>query len=360
MGAIRGARGFASERPAMRRFLPAFLLLLLNIPGTALAADHAAILMYHRFGENNVPSTNIRLEQFDAHIAELTSGKYKVLPLPEIVAAWQAGRPLPDRAVALSADDAYLSVLTEGWPRLKKAGLPFTLFVATEPVDQKLKGYLTWDQVRQLKKEGVTIGAHSHRHPSLPGMTKEAARADLELSLRRFEQELGEKPALFAYPFGEWDLGVKQMVQELGHSVAFGQHSGIAHAKHDMYWQPRFPMNESFGSVERLRQAINALALPVAEIEPADVLIRLGQNPNPPVLRFTVTEDVERLHQMVCYTGQGRQIAPKRISVQGGDSRFEATPPEAFVPPRDRISCSVPTREAGRFRWFGIQFTVVK
>ena len=35
---------------------------------SAYAADHAVILMYHRFGENDYPSTNIRLEQFDAHL----------------------------------------------------------------------------------------------------------------------------------------------------------------------------------------------------------------------------------------------------------------------------------------------------
>lgn len=333
-------------------------LLVLALPLAAVAADHAAILMYHRFGEDSVPSTNIRLEQFDAHIAELTAGRYSVLPLPEIVAKLRAKQPLPDRAVAITADDAYLSVLTEGWPRLRKAGLPFTLFVATEPVDSRLKGYLTWEQIRQLKKEGVTIGAHSHRHFSLPGMTREAARADLEHSLRRFEQELDERPALFAYPFGEWDSGVKEMVRELGHSVAFGQHSGIAHARHDMYWQPRFPMNEAYGSVERLRQVVNALPLPVEAIEPEDVLVRLGQTANPPVLRFTVTDDVERLQQMVCYTGQGRRIAPNRLD--GTARRFEVTPPEPFAPPRDRISCTVPTKEQGRFRWFGIQYTVMK
>lgn len=347
----------------MPRFPPitttAGLLLAGLTAGPAAAADHAAILMYHRFGENTVPSTNIRLEQFDAHIAELVSGKYSVLPLPEIAARLKSNQPLPDRAVGISADDAYASVLTEGWPRLKKAGLPFTLFVATEPVDSKLKGYLTWDQVRQLRSEGVTIGAHSHKHFSLPGMAPEAVRADLEHSLRRFEQELGEKPALFAYPFGEWDSGVKRLVRELGHTIAFGQHSGIAHAKHDMYWQPRFPMNESFGSIERLRQALNALPLPVADIEPADVLIRLGQTANPPILRFTATGEVERLNQMICYTGQGQSITPKPLD--GGDGRrFEVVPPGPFSAPRDRISCSVPTKEQGRFRWFGIQYTVVK
>ncbi|HLT76966.1 MAG TPA: chitin deacetylase, partial [Ferrovibrio sp.] len=64
----------------MPRFLP-FLLLACLAAGPAVAADHAAILMYHRFGEDSVPSTNIRLEQFDAHIAELTAGRYSVLPL---------------------------------------------------------------------------------------------------------------------------------------------------------------------------------------------------------------------------------------------------------------------------------------
>jgi peptidoglycan/xylan/chitin deacetylase (PgdA/CDA1 family) len=348
----------------MPRLLPALALLALAAAPAALAADPAAslsgasILMYHRFGENTVPSTNIRLEQFDAHIAELTrpGAGYAVLPLPEIAAKLKSGERLPDRAVAITADDAYISAFTEGWPRLKKAGLPFTLFVATEPVTSRLRGYLTWDQIRQMKAEGVTIGAHSHRHPSLPALSPEKAREDLETSMALFEKELGEKPALFAWPFGEWDAKTLTLVKSMGYSVAFGQHSGVAHSRHDLFWLPRFPMNETFGSVERVRQALNALPLPVSDVEPADVLIRLGQTRNPPVLRFTVAPGIERLNQMVCYTGEGRAIPPKLIA----ERRYEAAAPEAMKPPRDRISCSVPSAEPGRFRWFGIQFTVVK
>lgn len=350
------------RRPAMLAaqtllLVLALFLLPVLLPATpARAADHAAILMYHRFGEDRIPSTNIRLEQFDAHVAELASGRYAVLPLPEIVAAFRAGRPLPDRAVAITVDDAYASVLAEGWPRLKKAGLPMTLFVATEPVDARLRGYLTWDQIRQLKREGVTIGAHSHSHASLPALSPDQAHQDLETSLRRFEAELGERPALFAYPFGEWDAMSLALVRELGHSIAFGQHSGIAHAGHDMFWQPRFPMNESFGSIERVRQVLNALPLPVSDVEPQDVLLRPGRGANPPVLRFTVAPGIERLHQLACYTGQGRPVTP----VQIGERRYELRAPEVMLPPRDRLSCTVPSAQAGRFRWFGIQFTVQK
>src|SRR3546814_19795417 len=79
--------------------------------------------MYHRFGEHKAAATNITLQQFAAHIAELTSGRYSVLPLPDIVAALREGRPLPDRTVAITIDDAYRSVYREAWPMLKAAGL---------------------------------------------------------------------------------------------------------------------------------------------------------------------------------------------------------------------------------------------
>ena len=64
----------------------------LSLSGPAGAADSAVILMYHRFGESAFPSTNIRLAQFEAHIAELASGPYTVMSVPDIVAAIREGR----------------------------------------------------------------------------------------------------------------------------------------------------------------------------------------------------------------------------------------------------------------------------
>ena len=50
-----------------------------------LARDSASVIMYHRFGEDRYPSTNIRIPQFEEHLALLTNGNYTVLPLPEII-----------------------------------------------------------------------------------------------------------------------------------------------------------------------------------------------------------------------------------------------------------------------------------
>ena len=72
--------------------------------------DSATVIMYHRFGEGRYPSTNISMEQFEDHLALLTNGDYTVLPLPEIVDKLRSGQLLPDRTVAITIDDAYLSV----------------------------------------------------------------------------------------------------------------------------------------------------------------------------------------------------------------------------------------------------------
>ena len=223
----------------LRRLLPA--LCALFTATAAPAADHGVAIMYHRFGENGIPSTNIRLEQLDQHIAVLKSGPYTVLPLAELVQRMRDGT-LPDRAVAITVDDAYRSFLTEGWPRFRRAGLPVTLFVATEPVDSKVRGYLTWDEIRRLRDDGVTIGHHSHRHPYLPSLDAAGIRADLATATTRFKAELGAVPPLFAYPYGAWNLEARKAVEEMGVTAGFGQNSGVMYAGHDPLTLPRFPL----------------------------------------------------------------------------------------------------------------------
>ncbi len=182
--------------------------------GVPAAADTAAVvIMYHRFGEPKYPSTNITLEQFEAHIGELKSGGYNVFPVPDIVKALNEGAPLPDRTVGITIDDAYLSVYTEAWPRLKAAGFPFTLFVATGLVNQKISGYMTWKQIREMADAGVTVGGHTVSHLHMPYKPLELNQHELERSNRRFEEELGQRPDLFAYPYGESSLAVQTLVK---------------------------------------------------------------------------------------------------------------------------------------------------
>lgn len=344
---------------ALRRLIaPLAALALAFCAEIAVAAqppvdNGAVVVMYHRFGDGRFPSTNIRVEQFEAHLAELKKDKYTVLPLPEIVAALKEGRPLPDYAVGISIDDAYLSVYEEAWPRLKAAGFPFTLFVATDPVDRRLKDYMTWDQIRELAASDlVTIGSQTASHPHMPALSKAANRRELAKSQERFRQELGAAPTLFAYPYGEYSLEVQAVTRAAGFAAAFGQHSGAIGRTSNLYALPRYPMNESYGGMDRFRLAVNSLPLPVEDVTPRDN--KLTPESNPPLYGFTVHEAVDGVGGLNCFaSGRGR-VEVKTLF----DQRVEVRLDQPFPPGRARINCTL-RDDSGRWRWLGTQFYVV-
>ena len=333
------------------RFLKFYMMVMLLIAyGTsicaAMAADHASILMYHRFGETKYPTTNIRLAQFDAHLERLQSGDFTVWPLPRIVEYLQSGQPLPDRTVAITIDDAYLSVYQEAWPRLKALNMPFTLFVATQPIDANRYGYMTWDQIRELQAGGVTIGSQTRSHPHMHQISIEQSKSEIAESNARFIAELGLRPSLFAYPYGEYDWQVVQAVMDAGFTAAFGQNSGIAHGYNGFYELPRFAMNEQYGTLSRLDLAINGLPLKVDQITPEDVIL----DQNPPIYGFTLAPDMDKPKQLRCFNSIYGQLD---VTMMG--RRAEIRLPGPLNGNRARINCTMPG-EDGRWRWFGRQF----
>ena len=334
-----------------RRFLKIYMmvvLLLANIvgAGAALAADHASILMYHRFGETKYPTTNIRLEQFDAHLERLQNGDFTVWPLPRIVEYMQSGKPLPDRTVAITIDDAYLSVYEEAWPRLKALNMPFTLFVATQPIDANRYGYMTWDQIRELQSAGATIGSQTRTHPHMHQISIEQSKSEIAESNARFIAELGMRPSLFAYPYGEYDMQVVQAVKDAGFTAAFGQNSGIAHGYNGFYELPRFAMNEQYGTLSRLDLAINGLPLKVDQITPEDVIL----DQNPPIYGFTLAPDMDKPKQLRCFNSIYGKLD---VTIMG--RRAEIRLPGPLNGKRARINCTMPGDD-GRWRWLGRQF----
>lgn len=337
------------------RALAGALILAAAAVGAAAAgppADNGAVVvMYHRFGDDRYPSTNIGIEQFEAHLQELRKDKYTVLALPEIVAALEEGRPLPERAVGISIDDAYLSVYEAAWPRLKAAGFPFTLFVATEPIDRGLESYMSWDQVRELARSDlVTIGSQTRSHPHMPALSRAENLAELEESQARFRAELGRAPSLLAYPYGEFSQPVQAVAKQAGFAAAFGQHSGAVSRVSDRFALPRFAFNEDYGDMERFRLAVNALPLPVRDVTPQDNLLEADENP--PLYGFTVLDPVDGLDALACYAGGRGQLDVETIG-----RRVEVRLEKALPPGRARINCTMGGPD-GRWRWFGNQFYV--
>jgi|TARA_Y100000590_G_scaffold461678_1_gene623825 peptidoglycan/xylan/chitin deacetylase (PgdA/CDA1 family) len=331
--------------------LVALCLIILSVAPIGANADRSAvIIMYHRFGENTLPSTNISISQFEKHLKELETGNYTVLPIPKILLAINTQKSLPKRTVGITIDDAYLSVYTRAWPRLKKAGFPFTLFVATEAIDRNYKNYMTWDQIRELKKHGVTIGSQTASHLHMPANNSKRNRQDIDLSNKRFYEELEIRPTLFAYPFGEASNRIKKIVENSGFTHAFGQHSGAVNFSSDRYYMPRFALNESFGGIKRFKLIANAIGIPYQDLSPSNPSL----TQNPPLFGFTLENKAGSMKGLTCYSGGHGKLSMQRLG-----PRVEVRFNSEFNPGRARINCTAPGPE-NRWHWLGMLYYVPK
>ena len=322
-------------------------LAVMGIPAAAAAASAAVILMYHRFGETDFPATNTTIEQLETHIQELKTGGYEVMSVGQIVNRMSTGEALPDRTVGITIDDGYKSIYTVAWPRFKAAGLPFTVFVATGHIDQGSSRHLNWDQIREMRDSGVTIGHHTVSYLHMPNAEPARLEREIKDAHARFQAELGQQPGIFAYPYGEASLETVGIVKAAGFIAAFGQHSGVIGSTGDMFFLPRFAMNETFGDLARLKLAANALPLPVTDVTPADH--KIGAE-NPPAMGFTVRRDIGNLGPLSCFLSHAGRAQVERLT-----PRVEVRVDAAFPRGRTRLNCTMPTA-SGRWRWYGRQF----
>jgi peptidoglycan/xylan/chitin deacetylase (PgdA/CDA1 family) len=267
--------------------------------------------------------------------------------LKEVVEALASGRPLPDRAVAITIDGAYRSMYTEAWPRLRAAGLPFTVFVATDAVERGLPDYMTWDEIKELAAAGVTIGGHTASRLHMADASPEKVAGELTRSNAAFVEHLGAAPDLFSYPYGEVSLAVEAQVKLAGYRFAFGQQSGVAFVGSDLLNLPRFSLSEDYADPDSFRVRVQALALPVTDFAPEDPVVRQ----NPPAIGFTVAPEIEGLDRLRCYVADQGSVPIERLDA----SRIEVRLTAPLRVGRSRLNCTLRTSE-GRYRWLGAMF----
>ena len=176
--------------------------------------NSAVVFMYHKFGVSKYPSTSVTLDQFDAHLKEFSKSKYSVEPVEFIIDTIINDGDLPNNTIGISIDDADKSFYEVGWPKFKEMGFPVTLFVNTSTIHKNNKNYLNWDQIRELVNEGVSIGAHSHSHYHMADLSIDEVRDEIEISNNIFLKELGSIPPLFAFPYGEANEEIINLLKE--------------------------------------------------------------------------------------------------------------------------------------------------
>lgn len=73
---------------------------------------------------------------------------------------------------------------------------------------------MDWDQLRSLAKDGLTLGAHTRTHPLLTQLTIDEAREEINGSYNDLQREIGDILPVFAYPNGNHDANIVEILQQ--------------------------------------------------------------------------------------------------------------------------------------------------
>src|SRR5213080_233158 len=232
-------------------------------PGAATAAPVAAaspkvkkpvvdqtaqtiIFCYHRLVDKiRYPGTEITPAAFEAQMKELKDRGITVISMQDLL-AWKRGeKNIPPRSAVVTFDDGWKSQYEVAWPIMKKYGYPFTMFIYTEGVRGGSLGgggAITWEQLADMRDNGVDIEAHSATHQDLreghnimlaaPGgkrtrtkltgpQYEEWVQNEVVGSKQLLEQRLGIKANCFAVPFGNYNEHVKGIARNAGYEAMF-------------------------------------------------------------------------------------------------------------------------------------------
>jgi peptidoglycan/xylan/chitin deacetylase (PgdA/CDA1 family) len=189
------------------------------------------ILLYHKIGRPpsgaRVAGHYVSPRLFRRHLDYLVGHGYASIPLLEI--ARRQG-PLPARPVVITFDDGYRCLYEQALPALVERGLTATVFLVAGAVGgtnswEQAAGdvaepMLSWAQIAEMRREGLGFGSHTLSHVHLTQAEEGEAVREIAESRSRLEEALGEACLSFAYPYGEWNARVRELVQGAGYEVA--------------------------------------------------------------------------------------------------------------------------------------------
>ena len=318
------------------------LLVLFALPEPSFSG---VVLLYHHVADDTPALTSITTAQFERHLKTIEENGYQVVPLESLIQTSLASFTL-NKKVAITFDDGYKNILTNALPLLKKRDWPFTIFVSTKFVGIS-KSYLSWEDLYYLKQNGATIGNHTHSHAHLVRRGENEIEAEW---LARVESEIitakeilntkGHNSGVFAYPYGEYNKEVRDIIRKLG-MIGFGQQSGAIGPDSDPLILPRFPLAGAYTGIQALKDKLGSLAMPLeTRYQPPLITENLS-----PTLLLEFTDPSIQVENLNCFGPGGIMKVNKTSSTE-----ILIKPKQELPVGRSRYNCTL--RYKDRYFWY--------
>ncbi len=197
------------------------------------------VFMFHHIGEAPkpwVPGLSIPPAGFERQIRWLARRGFESIRPADWLAWLREGKPLPEKPILLTFDDAYADLAQFALPVLQRYGFTGVVFVVTGQIGQTGQWGMLADyppmklmdagQIRHWARQGIEFGAHSRTHRDLARLPLQSVEQEISGSGKDLEELLQTRINSFAYPYGSYDAAAREVARRT-FDLCFGVLEGM-------------------------------------------------------------------------------------------------------------------------------------
>lgn len=187
-----------------------------------LSKARRSVIYYHSINKSDVTG-------FKKQMSYLAANCYVVKPSEIMMTSEEGAQAI----VAITFDDAFVSVLENAVPILKEYELSAGIFVPVGNLGElphwhipiscadRSQRIMSKEQIAKLDKNGFEIYSHTLSHPKLTELSDDSLITELKDSKQILEEMVGHEVIGISYPYGIHDDRVWQIARECGYRLGF-------------------------------------------------------------------------------------------------------------------------------------------
>jgi len=197
------------------------------------------VLCYHHVGtklSGSWPILTVSTGVFTRQIRWLAEQGYTGIHANDWLDWVHFGKLLPEKPILITFDDGYSDLLQNAFPVLKANNYKSTMFVVSQyiggpgnwpsPLGYTGRPLMTAEQILELARDGVEIGAHSRTHRDLRNLLPDELKAELTLCREELSTLVSTPVNTLAYPFGYHNASVRDCAGKI-YDIAFSSTPGL-------------------------------------------------------------------------------------------------------------------------------------
>ena len=208
--------------------------------------DVPPVLCFHKLSSRFCfEGTWTKPERFLGHIDSLVGRGYRFLGEEAFYDALDRRSPDHAKSVLLTFDDGYEEIHEMFTRHLAPRGIPVLVFLVTGyagkvnswdlTLGRRPFRHLSWEEVAEMAALGASFGSHGATHVDLTRAPVGVVEREIGESRRELSERTGRNIRSFSYPFGRYNVAVRDAVRRAGYAGAFSLYPRHANARVDRW-----------------------------------------------------------------------------------------------------------------------------